>query len=99
MKSNFGKNRDLIKALVLLSISFFSILRLPELMAATDQNFLLTYPDLENSEGVVVMENPYVVLQRLVVPAGKWEGIHSLPEHHCTPMGQSNRGNRHCLNV
>ena len=81
MKSNFGKNRDLIKALVLLSISFFSILRLPELMAATDQNFLLTYPDLENPEGAVVMENPYVVLQRLVVPAGKWEGIHSHPGH------------------
>jgi len=50
-------------------------------MAATDQNFLLTYPDLENSGGAVVMENPYVVLQRLVVPAGKWEGVHSHPGH------------------
>jgi hypothetical protein len=27
------------------------------------------------------MENPYVVLQRLVVPAGKWEGVHSHPGH------------------
>ena len=47
----------------------------------TDENrkYLLTYPNLEDSQGRVVLENEHVVLQRLVVPAGKWEGIHSHP--------------------
>ena len=45
----------------------------------TDKQFLLTYPNLENSDGEVVLENEHVVLQRLVVPAGEWEGIHSHP--------------------
>jgi len=79
MKSSRERNRDLL--IVLLSVSFFSITGLSDLMAATNQQFLLTYPDLENSDGTVVMENPYVVLQRLVVPAGKWEGVHSHPGH------------------
>jgi len=48
-------------------------------MSATDENFLLTYPNLDNSQGEVVLENEYVVVQRLVVPAGKWEGVHSHP--------------------
>jgi len=39
----------------------------------------LTYPNLENSNGDVVLENEYVVLQRLVVGPGEWEGIHSHP--------------------
>lgn len=41
--------------------------------------FLLTYPNLENSDGDVVLENEHVVLQRLVVGPGEWEGIHSHP--------------------
>ncbi len=45
----------------------------------TDRQFLLTYPNLENSDGDVVLENEHVVLQRLVVPPGEWEGIHSHP--------------------
>jgi len=45
----------------------------------TNKQFLLTYPNLENSNGEVVLENEHVVLQRLVVPAGEWEGIHSHP--------------------
>ena len=45
----------------------------------TDKQFLLTYPNLEDSDGEVVLENEHVVLQRLVVPAGEWEGIHSHP--------------------
>ena len=44
-----------------------------------DKQFLLTYPNLENSDGDVVLENKHVVLQRLVVGAGEWEGIHSHP--------------------
>ncbi len=44
-----------------------------------DKQFLLTYPNLENSDGEVVLENEHVVLQRLVVGPGKWEGIHAHP--------------------
>jgi len=45
----------------------------------TNKQFLLTYPNLEDTDGEVVLENEHVVLQRLVVPAGEWEGIHSHP--------------------
>ena len=48
-------------------------------LSATDEKFLLTYPNLDNSQGEVVLENEHVVVQRLVVPAGKWEGVHSHP--------------------
>ncbi len=48
-------------------------------MAEKDKQFLLTYPNLENSDGEVVLTNDHVVLQRLVVGAGEWEGIHSHP--------------------
>ena len=44
-----------------------------------DKQFLLTYPNLDDSDGEVVLTNDHVVLQRLVVPAGEWEGIHSHP--------------------
>jgi len=44
-----------------------------------DKPFLLNYPNIEDSDGRVVLTNDRVVLQRLVVPAGKWEGIHSHP--------------------
>jgi len=50
-----------------------------EQVAETDKRFLLTYPNLENSDGDVVLENEHVVLQRLVVGPGEWEGIHSHP--------------------
>ena len=48
-------------------------------VAEADKPFLLNYPSLEDSGGEVVLTNDHVVLQRLVVPAGAWEGIHSHP--------------------
>ena len=48
-------------------------------VAENDKPFLLTYPNLEDSDGDVVLTNDHVVLQRLVVPPGQWEGIHSHP--------------------
>ncbi len=50
-----------------------------EQASETDKQFLLTYPNLEDPDGDVVLENKHVVLQRLVVPPGEWEGIHSHP--------------------
>ena len=47
--------------------------------AEADERFLLTYPNLDDPDGEVVLTNDHVVLQRLVVPAGEWEGIHSHP--------------------
>ena len=47
--------------------------------AETDKKFLLNYPNLDDPDGRVVFENEHVVLQRLVVPAGEWEGVHSHP--------------------
>ena len=44
-----------------------------------DTPFLLTYPNLEDSGGRVILTNEHVVLQRLVVGPGEWEGIHSHP--------------------
>jgi quercetin dioxygenase-like cupin family protein len=51
----------------------------PKQVAEDDKQFLLTYPNLENSDGEVVLTNDHVVLQRLVVGPGEWEGIHSHP--------------------
>jgi mannose-6-phosphate isomerase-like protein (cupin superfamily) len=48
-------------------------------VAETDERFLLTYPNLEDSDGEIVLTNDHVVLQRLVVGPGEWEGIHSHP--------------------
>ena len=48
-------------------------------MSVTNEKFLLTYPNLEDPQGDVVLENKHVVVQRLVVPTGKWEGVHSHP--------------------
>ena len=50
-----------------------------EQVVDANKQFLLTYPNLENSGGEVVLNNEHVILQRLVVPAGEWEGIHSHP--------------------
>ena len=51
----------------------------PTPVAEEDKPFLLTYPNLENSGGEVVLTNEHVVLQRLVVGPGDWEGVHSHP--------------------
>jgi mannose-6-phosphate isomerase-like protein (cupin superfamily) len=48
-------------------------------VAADDKPFLLNYPNLEDSDGEVVLTNEHVVLQRLYVGPGEWEGIHSHP--------------------
>jgi quercetin dioxygenase-like cupin family protein len=50
-------------------------------MPETDEQFLLTYPNLDNPRGEVLLENEHVVLQRLVVGPGEWEGIHSHPSN------------------
>ena len=50
-----------------------------EQISEVDRPFLLNYPNLEDSDGRVVLTNDLVVLQRLYVPAGEWEGIHSHP--------------------
>jgi len=46
---------------------------------ATDKQFLLTYPNLDNPGGEVLLENEHVVVQRFVVGAGEWEGLHAHP--------------------
>lgn len=51
----------------------------PIQVAADDKPFLLNYPNLEDSDGEVVLTNEHVVLQRLHVGPGEWEGIHSHP--------------------
>ena len=48
-------------------------------MTDSDKQFLLTYPNLENSGGEVLLENEHVVVQRFVVGPGEWEGIHAHP--------------------
>ncbi len=51
----------------------------PAPAAASDNQFLLTYPNLANPDGEVLLENELVVVQRFVVGPGEWEGIHSHP--------------------
>jgi len=41
--------------------------------------FLLTYPDLDDPDGEVLLDNEHVVVQRFVVPPGEWEGLHAHP--------------------
>ncbi len=50
-----------------------------EAISAEDMPYMLNYSNLENSFGKVVISNDKIVLQRLVVPGGMWEGIHSHP--------------------
>ena len=47
--------------------------------AASENQFRLTYPNLANPDGEVLLENELVVVQRFVVGPGEWEGIHSHP--------------------
>ena len=41
--------------------------------------FKLTYPNLDNPDGEVMLENEHVLVQRFVVPPGEWEGLHTHP--------------------
>lgn len=69
-------------ALILLMAPFTSNsqeTKMTRQIAEEDKPFLLNYVDLENPYGEVVLSNEHVVLQRLVVGAGEWEGIHSHP--------------------
>jgi hypothetical protein len=54
---------------------------------ASDEPFLLTYPNLSNPLGEVLLRNERVVIQRFVVGPGEWEGIHSHP------------GNQLCIHI
>jgi mannose-6-phosphate isomerase-like protein (cupin superfamily) len=45
----------------------------------SDAPFLLNYPNLQNPTGRVVLSNEHVVVQRLLVGPGEWEGVHSHP--------------------
>ncbi len=45
----------------------------------SDRQFLLTYPNLDNPGGEVLLENEHVVVQRFVVGPGEWEGLHVHP--------------------
>ena len=51
----------------------------PDYVSEEDRPFLLNYPNIEDSDGRVVLTNDHVVLQRLVVGSGEWEGVHSHP--------------------
>ena len=45
----------------------------------SEKQFLLTYPNLENPGGEVLLENEHVVVQRFIVGPGEWEGLHAHP--------------------
>ena len=44
-----------------------------------NSRFLLNYPNIDDSDGEIVYENDLVILQKLIVGPGEWEGIHSHP--------------------
>jgi len=64
---------------MVLTLSGCASSELSESMPDSDKQFLLTYPNLADPDGEVVFENEHVVLQRLIVGPGEWEGIHSHP--------------------
>ena len=51
----------------------------PELRTTANKQFLLTYPNLADPNGEVLLENDFVVVQRFVVQPGEWEGLHAHP--------------------
>ena len=51
----------------------------PEHAPESDNQFLLTYPNLDNPGGEVLLENEHVVVQRFIVGPGEWEGLHAHP--------------------
>lgn len=67
--------------ILLLAVGFGSAQesKAAEQMPESDKQFLLTYPNLDNPGGEVLLENEHVVLQRFVVGPGEWEGIHTHP--------------------
>ena len=65
--------------LMVLILSGCASSELSESIPDSGKQFLLAYPNLADPDGEVVFENEHVVLQRLVVGPGEWEGIHSHP--------------------
>ena len=63
--------------------------------AAADKQFLLTYPNLANPGGEVLLENDRVVVQRFVVGPGEWEGIHSHPGNQLYVHVKGGQWSRH----
>ena len=51
----------------------------PNIYAENLSRYLLNYPNLDDPDGEVVLNNQYVVLQKLIVGPGEWEGVHSHP--------------------
>tara|TARA_Y100000590_G_scaffold434068_1_gene551857 strand:- start:5790 stop:6554 length:765 start_codon:yes stop_codon:yes gene_type:complete len=51
----------------------------PNLNPENLSKYLLNYPNLDDPDGEVIFNNEYVVLQKLIVGPGEWEGIHSHP--------------------
>ena len=47
--------------------------------ASYQDEFLLTYPNLDNPGGEILLENEHVVVQRFIVGPGEWEGLHTHP--------------------
>ena len=61
-------------------LSLLLIILLASCATLKEQNpYLLVYPNLEGDYryGEVVLENENVILQKLIVGSGQWEGIHS----------------------
>ena len=51
----------------------------PNLNPENLSKYLLNYPNLDDPDGEVIFNNEYVVLQKLIVGPGEWEGVHSHP--------------------
>ena len=65
--------------LIFLRIAFAILLMTPNIFADDLSRYLLNYPNLDDPDGEVVLNNEYVVLQKLIVGPGEWEGVHSHP--------------------
>ena len=44
-----------------------------------DIPFLLDYPNLDDPDGDVLLDNEHVLVQRFIVPPNTWEGVHAHP--------------------
>ncbi len=54
-------------------------LKKEEPISAPGTQFLLDYPNLDDPDGEVLLENDLVVVQRFIVRPGEWEGLHAHP--------------------
>lgn len=75
------QNRVILTTIMILFLAAFNSSAQEGKMEISEEDmpYMLNYQDLEDSFGRVVLSNEKVVLQRLVVPGGEWEGIHSHP--------------------